>query len=85
MSRDVTLVSFLQYINQLRGDPNDINSRIGGLGMLEKIFWDVFQKTGNIEAYLALKECSHCKTEASKELFPETEKLKREKKIKKDE
>ena len=36
--------------------------------MLEK-FLGCFSKTGNIEAYLALKECSHCKTEASKELF----------------
>ncbi|HHW67299.1 MAG: YqzL-like protein [Epulopiscium sp.] len=53
--------------------------------MLEKIFWDVFQKTGNIEAYLALKECTHCNEEASKELVPQTDKLKVENKSKKDE
>lgn len=40
--------------------------------MLDKIFWDVFQKTGNIEAYLASKEYGNSRfnMESSKEFFP---------------
>ncbi|NLK21444.1 MAG: YqzL family protein [Epulopiscium sp.] len=49
--------------------------------MLEKVFWDVFKKTGNIEAYLASKECTHCKfnEEVSEELFPHIKHSKEEK------
>lgn len=56
--------------------------------MLEKIFWDVFQNTGNIEAYLASKECSNCRynLEISKELFPQINSVnKDDNNIKKDE
>lgn len=55
--------------------------------MLEKMFWDVFQKTGSVEAYLASKECSHCgfNTEVSKELFPQINNKRDEKNVKKDE
>mgnify|MGYP000895697259 CR=1 FL=1 len=54
--------------------------------MFEKVFWNVFQKTGNIEAYLASKECTNCSfhTESSEELFPQIRNNKDEKKMKKD-
>ncbi|WP_144428564.1 YqzL family protein [Defluviitalea phaphyphila] len=55
--------------------------------MLKKIFWDVFQKTGSIEAYLASKECEHndYDLEISKEVFPNIKSEIYRKDIKKDE
>ncbi|HOA79767.1 MAG TPA: YqzL family protein [Defluviitaleaceae bacterium] len=44
--------------------------------MSDKLFWNLFKKTGNIEAYLALKEYDNnlFNTESSKELSPEIDK-----------
>lgn len=43
--------------------------------MTDKLFWNLFKRTGNIEAYLALKEYNKVMTnmdiESSKELSPE--------------
>jgi hypothetical protein len=41
--------------------------------MMEHIFWDVFKKTGNIEAYLASKDYrkENLYMEASEEISPD--------------